>query len=272
MYNTTSTFRKDAMWRKMTESVGSKKLRSVKSRYKTAAFRHRPPAEKAQDNMLRLPLSKCNIFPKKSSGILKKTPVMTPINEDNITTMVEMEQMRSSTDDNEFYFQQMSIHQQQPRQCGDQGQDVAAPRSQSQTKSQSQPQPHPQEDIVVQLLQLVLDINRRKAGGSGEGGAEGKEPGSGATTTAADKMAEVVEKLRKEGTVPEETLLRIAEELKANNQKGQGQDNQQQLELKLVTFKGDTCNSSERKKKKKKRKEARQPKFVDIQKTTYGLP
>nr|CAI5825322.1 unnamed protein product [Callosobruchus analis] len=97
MYNTTSAFRKDAMWRKMTESVGQKK--------------HRPPAEKAQDNMLRLPLSKSNIFAKKSSGILKKTPVMTPINEDNITTMVEMEQMRSSTDDNEVSVEDKDISQ-----------------------------------------------------------------------------------------------------------------------------------------------------------------
>ncbi|CAH1963065.1 unnamed protein product [Acanthoscelides obtectus] len=101
MYNTTSTYMRDAMWRKVTESAGSKKLRSVKSRYKTAAFWHRPPAEKVQGDTLRIPNSRCRLFTKKSSGILKKTPVMTPVNEDNITTMIQMEHMRSSVDDNE---------------------------------------------------------------------------------------------------------------------------------------------------------------------------
>lgn len=46
--------------------------------------------------ILTLP-SKCKLFPKKSSMVLKETPHFLPPNEDNIVTMVEVEE--KSTND-----------------------------------------------------------------------------------------------------------------------------------------------------------------------------
>lgn len=59
----------------------------MKSRYRTAAFRHRPPTEKIP--VLALP-AKYKLFPKKSSSF-QKTPITTPVNEDNIETLVATE-------------------------------------------------------------------------------------------------------------------------------------------------------------------------------------
>lgn len=63
---------------------------TVQSRYKTSIFKHRPPREPCELQILPVP-SKCKLFTKKSSTVLKKTPHISPINEDNIVTMVEME-------------------------------------------------------------------------------------------------------------------------------------------------------------------------------------
>ncbi|KAJ8949338.1 hypothetical protein NQ314_008258 [Rhamnusium bicolor] len=72
MYSVTAAFRKDPQWKKAVDAFARKKL-NVKSRYKTAAYRHRPPIEKGSQ-MLALP-SKCKLFGgKRSTAVLKRTP------------------------------------------------------------------------------------------------------------------------------------------------------------------------------------------------------
>ncbi|KAJ8959048.1 hypothetical protein NQ318_022303 [Aromia moschata] len=88
MYSMSACFRRDANWKKAVESLAKQKL-NVKSRYKTSTFRHRPPLVK-EPPILPIP-SKFKLFCKKSSDMLRRTPVTTPVNEDTITTMVEME-------------------------------------------------------------------------------------------------------------------------------------------------------------------------------------
>lgn len=60
----------------------------VKSRYKTSLFKHRPPKEPYAMQILPLP-SKCKLFTKKSSVVLRDTPHNTPPNDDNIETLIE---------------------------------------------------------------------------------------------------------------------------------------------------------------------------------------
>ncbi|KAG5895904.1 hypothetical protein JTB14_000516 [Gonioctena quinquepunctata] len=89
MYSTTCSFRKDAFWRRAVENLAKKKF-NVKSRYKTALFKHRPPMGKPGTQMLAVP-SKCRLFSKKASMVFRKTPHTSPMIEDDITTLIEME-------------------------------------------------------------------------------------------------------------------------------------------------------------------------------------
>nr|XP_023027196.1 uncharacterized protein LOC111515195 [Leptinotarsa decemlineata] len=125
MYSATSSFRKDPTWKKAVEALAKKKL-SVKSRYKTALYKHRPPLEKPGTQIIAVQ-SKCRLYAKKSSMIFKRTPVTTPVNEDDIETMVEVEKNKQEnvekSDENKT---EMMNH----------------------------------DEIVVKLLQLVLDNNQ----------------------------------------------------------------------------------------------------------------
>ncbi|KAJ8983946.1 hypothetical protein NQ317_008648 [Molorchus minor] len=89
MYSVPASFRKDANWKKAVEGLAKKKL-NVKSRYKTAAFVHRPPREKETPQVMPFP-SHCKLFCKKSSSMLKNSPTITSVDEDAIMTMVQME-------------------------------------------------------------------------------------------------------------------------------------------------------------------------------------
>lgn len=55
--------------------------------------------------ILRLP-SKCKLFTKKSSVVLRDTPHNTPPNEDNIETMIEVD---NKTTSNEYEIQKVSL-------------------------------------------------------------------------------------------------------------------------------------------------------------------
>lgn len=100
------------------------KKNTVKSRYKTAGFKHRRPREPDEVQILQLP-SKCKLFPKRSSMVLKETPHFAPPNEDNIVTMIEVEEKSINEDEN----RKEEVNH---------------------------------EELVVKFLQLVLDNNRKK--------------------------------------------------------------------------------------------------------------
>lgn len=68
----------------------------MKSRYKTATYRHRPPVEKKLPEEASFP-SKCRLLPKKVT-ISKRTPLTTPVNEDNITTLIQIEDDKDKRD------------------------------------------------------------------------------------------------------------------------------------------------------------------------------
>lgn len=76
---------------------------NVKSRYKTSLFKHRPPREPCGMQILPLP-SKCKLLTKKSSSALKHTPHFSPINEDNIVTMIEMEENNNDNENQKVSF------------------------------------------------------------------------------------------------------------------------------------------------------------------------
>lgn len=63
---------------------------NVKSKYKTAGFKHRPPIEREQNNEETMS-NRIKFYRKTSSGQLKSTPKHRVIREDDIKTMVEMD-------------------------------------------------------------------------------------------------------------------------------------------------------------------------------------
>ncbi|XP_030758078.1 uncharacterized protein LOC115883816 [Sitophilus oryzae] len=81
MYTATASFRRDAYFRKTVENLAKKKF-NVKSKYKTATYKHRPPLQKEPD-ILTFPRLK--LLGAKKSG----TRLNSPLNEDAIETMVE---------------------------------------------------------------------------------------------------------------------------------------------------------------------------------------
>ncbi|XP_050311213.1 uncharacterized protein LOC126746865 isoform X2 [Anthonomus grandis grandis] len=93
MYTTTASFRKDAAWKRAVDCLAKKRF-NVKSKYRTAAFKHRPPMQKETDNNLAISRLK-NLFPEKS-GASRATRLNSPVNEDTIKTMVEA-QMNGDT-------------------------------------------------------------------------------------------------------------------------------------------------------------------------------
>ncbi|XP_044272835.1 uncharacterized protein LOC123016481 [Tribolium madens] len=86
MYATNASFRKDLELKKALQTLAKKKF-SVKSRYKTATFKHRPPVERPRGTEEQ---GKMKLFCK-HSGNLKSTPMRSPIREDDIKTMVEID-------------------------------------------------------------------------------------------------------------------------------------------------------------------------------------
>ncbi|EFA09110.2 hypothetical protein TcasGA2_TC015485 [Tribolium castaneum] len=86
MYAANSSFRKDLELKKALQTLAKKKF-SVKSRYKTATFKHRPPVERPRGTEEQ---GKMKLF-SRHSGNLKSTPVRSPIREDDIKTMVEVD-------------------------------------------------------------------------------------------------------------------------------------------------------------------------------------
>ncbi|XP_068914504.1 uncharacterized protein [Tenebrio molitor] len=88
MYAVNASLKKDMELRKAVESLAKKKF-TVKSRYKTASFKHRPPIER-QKSTNTVP-SKIKFFSRNPSDLLKTSPNKAQIREDDIKTMVEME-------------------------------------------------------------------------------------------------------------------------------------------------------------------------------------
>ncbi|XP_044758978.1 uncharacterized protein LOC123316808 [Coccinella septempunctata] len=86
MYNSNLAQKRDKQWRKMLAAFEEKKPK-VKSRYRTATFKHRPPIEKINSQIMVQPRQH-RLDEKKSLILLRNTPVVTPINEDNIQTMI----------------------------------------------------------------------------------------------------------------------------------------------------------------------------------------
>ncbi|KAF2879449.1 hypothetical protein ILUMI_26729 [Ignelater luminosus] len=90
---------KDIFWKKTVEALAKDKLKynHVQSRYKTAGFKHRPVLEKP--TVIELP-AKSKLFGKRSSCLLRNTPIHTPKNEDEIITMVEMQKDKETNNTN----------------------------------------------------------------------------------------------------------------------------------------------------------------------------
>ncbi|XP_018561085.1 uncharacterized protein LOC108903404 [Anoplophora glabripennis] len=206
MYNVpASNFRKDQHWKKMME-LWAKKRTNVKSRYKTATYRHRPPVEKKSPESLP---SKCKLFAKKSSMILKRTPLTTPVDEDNITTMVQMEGGRSK------------------------GEVVGSGcKGEKSTEPAAAVADH--EGIVVKLLQLVLDNNRGRTscGGTAEDGAA--------------KVADILERLKAGGDV--EVLRKVLEAVQNGGEEKAGEGDEQ-LRLQIVGNQADAGEAPPKRRK-----------------------
>ncbi|XP_018330196.1 uncharacterized protein LOC108740393 [Agrilus planipennis] len=93
MYKDT-TVRRDAPWRKAVEALARQRLKysHVKSRYKTFVPKHRQSEEMIEvQNKFPPPQPERKPIP----HMLKNTPLSTPVNEDRITTMVELENNRN---------------------------------------------------------------------------------------------------------------------------------------------------------------------------------
>ncbi|KAL3273746.1 hypothetical protein HHI36_015174 [Cryptolaemus montrouzieri] len=77
----------------MIQSLESRKPK-VKSRYRTATFKHRPPMEKTYDLLMQPP--KHRLDDRRSITLLRNTPVTSAMNEDNIQTMIQYEKERGN--------------------------------------------------------------------------------------------------------------------------------------------------------------------------------
>ncbi|XP_072385829.1 uncharacterized protein [Diabrotica undecimpunctata] len=126
MYSTSS---------KTVEAFGKKRL-NTKSRYKTSQFKHRPLLEKVRIGGPVHPVSSmsnnCKILNKKLTGNIKKSTLPSPVNEDNISTMIQMVNV-------------------------DVRDDLDAEK-----KDETKTEIVNHEEIVVKLLQLVLEMKERK--------------------------------------------------------------------------------------------------------------
>lgn len=72
----------------------------VKSRYRTGTFKHRPPVEKISSQVT-VQQKQHRLDDKRSLVLLRNTPVVTPINEDNIQTMIQYENERVEGEESE---------------------------------------------------------------------------------------------------------------------------------------------------------------------------
>ncbi|XP_045477437.1 uncharacterized protein LOC123682722 isoform X2 [Harmonia axyridis] len=149
MYNTNLALKRDKQWRKMLAAFEEKKPK-VKSRYRTATFKHRPPVEKINSQIVE-PTKQHRLDDKRSLVLLRNTPVVTPINEDNIETMIQfdnehndgnvsekeaLDEREKEEKSNTTFF----VQEENQKACGGALQ---------------------QEDILTKLLQLVQDNDQK---------------------------------------------------------------------------------------------------------------
>ncbi|XP_019880855.2 uncharacterized protein LOC109608758 [Aethina tumida] len=85
MYTSSTFYRKDPVFRKALEQITKKKF-NVKSRYKTATFKHRPPIEKNSDNLQ----PKSKLFEQRSSSVVNSTPLLSARIDDTVRTQIEI--------------------------------------------------------------------------------------------------------------------------------------------------------------------------------------
>ncbi|XP_019758498.2 uncharacterized protein LOC109536639 isoform X2 [Dendroctonus ponderosae] len=88
MYGANATFRKDAPWKRTVQSLAKEKI-NVKSKYRTATYKHRPPIHK-DPKIIVIPKLK-HLTPLKLSTGLKSTHVDLGMQDECIKTMVEIE-------------------------------------------------------------------------------------------------------------------------------------------------------------------------------------
>ncbi|XP_066151818.1 uncharacterized protein [Euwallacea fornicatus] len=89
MYSRAVSFRQDVPWRRAVQTLAKKKF-NVKSKYRTATYKHRPPVQKDVE-LMSIPKLKA-LMHGKQQGILKSCRFNLPVNEDCIKTMVESEE------------------------------------------------------------------------------------------------------------------------------------------------------------------------------------
>ncbi|CAG9861528.1 unnamed protein product [Phyllotreta striolata] len=130
MYNST-TFRKEPRWKLAADALNQGKSKQIKSRYKTAGFKHRPPIVRKSENA-----SAHELQPKLGAKKLYKKPsTYAALNDEDVATMIQMEGEKIGTDANE---------DEEKRDENKKGEQVNI------------------VEIVQKLLQLVVDINARK--------------------------------------------------------------------------------------------------------------
>ncbi|XP_057663405.1 uncharacterized protein LOC130898261 isoform X1 [Diorhabda carinulata] len=155
MYSSATVPKKDSLWKKAADAVGKKKL-TIKSRYKTAQFKHRPPLQQVKTEVtVPIAQSNCKISTKKSISELKKDCISHPINDDNISTMIQMND-----------------------EANDRG---------NQEKDETNKELMNHEEIVVKLLQLVLEMKEKKKKDSCGGNDQRFNNG---------KVADILEKIK----------------------------------------------------------------------------
>ncbi|KAK9888328.1 hypothetical protein WA026_000584 [Henosepilachna vigintioctopunctata] len=151
MYNDCMASKRDRQWRRMLEAVEKRKPK-VKSRYRTATFKHRPPIEKQNDQMI-VQHGKHRLDARKSSTSWKNTPVATPINDDNIQTMIqyEKEYYNGKEDSGNDELEEEGEEEEQKEET--QGKTVIQPaKDLNEDDNKHQP-----DDIFGRLLRLVQD-------------------------------------------------------------------------------------------------------------------
>ncbi|XP_050506336.1 uncharacterized protein LOC114333175 isoform X2 [Diabrotica virgifera virgifera] len=173
MYNTSS---------KTVEAFSKKRL-NTKSRYKTSQFKHRPLLEKVRIGdpvpLVNSMSNNCKILTKKLAGNIKKSTLPSPINEDSISTMIQMVNV-DVRDDLEL---------------------------DAEKKDETKTEIVNHEEIVVKLLQLVLEMKERRKDDCDENVQRSND----------EKETKILEKI-KEGC-DYEVLKEILNELQENKTK-----------------------------------------------------
>ncbi|CAH0563381.1 unnamed protein product [Brassicogethes aeneus] len=100
MYSSSNFYRKDVAFKKAMDQVSKKKF-DVKSKYKTATFKHRPPVEKIEETNGNIFQNPKSFFAKRSSSIIRSSPVLSARIDDTVKTQIEVETLQPHTTPND---------------------------------------------------------------------------------------------------------------------------------------------------------------------------